>query len=139
MKTRSAALLALLATALAGCGSDTASFMIDDSDTALTLERIKDYPWSNWQVELVVRHHPDCQRRYPLKSTGNDNLKIELFTPAPYVFIIKQGKRWYVTETKDCRLQPFPEPPPEPGEPVGAFQVKNGVLKFVAQTGAARQ
>ena len=126
-------LTGLTAVALGGCGSsDSASFMIDGSDTALTLERIKPYAWSeDWDLELTVRRNPDCQRRHKLKASNNDALKVELFTPEPYVFIIKQGKRWYVTDLKTCQLQAFKEPPPLPGTPAGVFQAKDGALKFV--------
>ena len=137
MRLRSVFGMGLLATTLAGCGSDTASFMVDGSDKAVTLERIKEYPWSDWALELVVRNDPDCQRRHKLKPTGSDAPKIELFTPEPYVFIIRQGKRWYVAEMKTCQLQAFKEQPPEPGTPVGMFQEKDGVLRFVQNPQAA--
>ena len=123
----------LLTAVLAGCGSsDTASFMIDGKDTALTLERIKDYAWSEgWELELIVRRYPDCQRRHNLKAASSDAPKVDIYTPEPYVFIIRQAKRWYVTDLKTCQLQAFKEPPPLPGTLVGAFQEKDGVLKFV--------
>lgn len=127
----------LAAAALAGCGSDTASFMVDGSDKAVTLERIKEFPWSDWQLELIVRNNPDCQRRHKLKPTGSDALKVELYTPEPYVLIVRQGKRWYVAEMKTCQLQSFKEAPPEPGTLVGTFQEKGGVLKFAQNPQAA--
>ncbi|HEX8989485.1 MAG TPA: hypothetical protein VF816_16125 [Rhodocyclaceae bacterium] len=122
-----------LAAALAGCGStDTASLVIDGPDTALTLERTRDFAWSSdWQLQLVVRRFPDCQRRHNLASTAAATLKVELFSPAPGAFILKQGKRWYVTDLKTCDLQAFKEPPPEPGTPVGAFVERDGELRFV--------
>lgn len=127
--TLSAALLAL-----AGCGSsETASLMIDGSDTAVTLERIKPWVWSEgWELEMTVRRNPDCQRRHTLKPATGDVVKVELFTPEPYVFIVRQGKRWYVTELKTCQLQAFKEAPPEPGRPVGVFQAKGDRFVYVA-------
>lgn len=124
--------VAALAALLAGCGSETASFMIDGNDKALTLERIKEYPWSDWELELIVRNNPDCQRRHKLKPTGSDAIKVELYSPEPYVFILRQGKRWYVTEMKSCQFQLFKEVPPEPGKSVGHFNTKDGnKLRFV--------
>lgn len=119
---------------LAGCGSsETASFMIDGSDTAVTLERIKPWMWSEgWELEMTVRRNPECQRRHALKPATGDAVKVELFTPEPYVFIVRQGKRWYVTELKSCQLQAFKETPPEPGRPVGVFQAKGDRFVFVA-------
>lgn len=128
MATMAAALLTLQ-----GCGSsDSASFMIDGNETAVTLERLKPWAWSEgWELNLTVRRNPECQRRHGLKVAMGEAPKVELFTPEPYVFIIRQGKRWYVTDLKSCRLQAFKEAPPEPGAPVGAFQVKDDKLVFV--------
>ncbi len=125
-------LAGLAALPLAGCGSnDTASFMLDGPDTALTLERNKSYFWSDeWDLQLVVRRFPDCQRRHDLKAASGNGFKMELFSPSPGVFIVKQGKRWYVTTLQTCDLQAYKEPPPEPGTPVGSFAEKDGVLGF---------
>lgn len=118
---------------LAACGnSDTASFMLDGAETALTLERVKPYAWSDgWELQLTVRRNPECQRRHPLKATAGETTKIDLFTPAPNIFIIRQAKRWYVTDLKSCALQAYKEAPPEPGDPVGSFEDKDGSFKFV--------
>jgi hypothetical protein len=135
MRLRDGLAVGLAAAVLAGCGSsDTASFMIDGSDTALTLERIKPYAWSDgWELELIVRRNPDCQRRHTLKAATSDAPKVELYTPEPYVFIVRQAKRWYVTDMKTCQLQAFKEAPPLPGTLVGVFQEKDGILKFVLE------
>ena len=133
MKRRNGWLLTSLVVAmLAGCGSsDTASLIIDGPDVALTLERVRPYAWSSeWEVQLVVRRFPDCQRRHNLAPAGMDAFNMELFSPAPGAFIIKQGKHWYVTELKSCALQEFKAPPPEPGTPVGSFLEKDGTFRF---------
>lgn len=139
MRLRSS-LAAVMLLALAGCGStETASFLIDGSDTALTLERTKAYAWSEgWELDLTVRRNPECQRRHRLKAAATDGLKVDVFTPEPYVFIIRQGKRWYVTALKSCQLQAFEEPPPAPGTPVGTFQMKAGKFSFVAEPPAGK-
>lgn len=132
------ALVPALLLALTGCGSsETASFLIDGNQTALTLERTKPYAWSKgWELDLTVRRNPECQRRHRLKAAASDALKVELFTPESYVFIVRQGKRWYVTELKSCQLQAFEEAPPEPGTPVGAFLMAQGKFAFVPKPDA---
>ncbi len=125
--------LSLAAAALlAGCGSgDTASLVIDGPDNALTLERVKPYAWSGeWQLQLVVRRFPDCQRRHDLIAASPEGFKMEAFSPAPGAYVLKQGKHWYVAELKSCNLQAYKEPPPEPGTPVGAFLEQDGTLRF---------
>jgi hypothetical protein len=116
---------------LAACSAEPASYLIMGSEVALTVERTKSYFWSDgWDLSLVVRRNPECQRRYALKSTSN-NLKVEVYSPETGVYILRQGKRWYVTELKTCGFQTFKEPPPEPGDLLGTFQEKGGVFKFV--------
>lgn len=124
-------ILVLASLVLAGCKSETASFLLAGSDAALTLERRKPYFWSEgWELEMVVRNNPECQRRHKLKEVGNNAARVDVFMADATVFILRQGKRWYVTDLKSCQLQQYKEEPPEPGELVGAFVTKGGVFKF---------
>jgi hypothetical protein len=124
---------------LAGCSADPASYNIATSEVSLTIERIKPYFWSDgWELSLTTRRNPDCQRRHHLKKSVGDNLKVEVYSPELGVYILRQGKRWYVTELKTCAFDTFKEPPPEPGQLVGAFAEKDGVFKFVAAESNAK-
>jgi len=116
---------------LAGCEIEPASLLIDGGNHSLTLERKKAYFWSSgWELDLVVARYPDCQRRYPLKKSG-EKVRVDVYRVKPGVFIINQANRWYIAETKDCRFQQYEEEPPEPGEFVGSFRVKNGTFSFL--------
>lgn len=126
--------------ALAGCGrTDSASFVIDrnyngfslGAGSALTFEREKAYAWSDWELKIVVRHDPDCQRRYALLTTSRNAMDVRVYTPEQEVYIIKADGHWYVTELRSCRLQAFKEPPPAPGPMVGTLEAGNEVLAFV--------
>lgn len=131
MKLRSLLLLLLAMPLLAGCEIEPAAYLIDGGDHSLTLERRKPYFWSSgWELDLIVARHPDCQRRHALKKAG-EKVIVSLFLVEPGVFILKQGKRWYVTETRECRFQQYEEEPPLPGELLGAFRVKGGAFVFV--------
>lgn len=122
---------------VAGCGSETASFVPSDA-VSLTLERTKPYFWSSgWQVEMVVRTDPLCQRRHSLKEVGEGAFKVELYGAAPGIYILHQGKRWYVTSLKTCDLQQFQEPPEAPGTLLGAFDDGSGRLAFALDKSAA--
>jgi len=131
MKLQPMLIAGLLALSVAGCSSNqTASFMINGNEQALTLELYKPNFWSDWEQEIIVRNFPDCQRRHTLKPTADESPKIEIYSAEPYVFILKQNKRWYVTELKSCRFQAFKEAPPEPGVLIGTFQEKDGGYRF---------
>ncbi len=130
-----ATLLACAATAmlLAGCGNDSTSYLIDGADRSLTLSRVQPYFWSSaWDLSLVTTGLPDCMRRHRLKPAGMDGFKVELFRTPDDRYLLKQGGNWYVTETRTCRLQQFQTPPAEPGERLGAFELKDEHLQFVA-------
>ena len=117
---------------LAACTKEPAGFMIEGGNHSLTVERNKPYPWSDgWELDLIVTRYPECQRRHPLRKAG-EKVRVDLYRTPTGAFILNQGKRWYVAETKDCRMQQFEEEPPEPGEFLGAFRVKNDVYQFVA-------
>ena len=125
-------ILLLLPVLLAACVIEPAGYLIDGGDHSLTIERRKPYFWSTgWEIDLVVARYPDCQRRYPLKKAG-EKVRVDLYSPELGLFILNQGNRWYVAETRDCRMQQFEEEPPEPGNYLGGFRVKNEVFAFVS-------
>jgi hypothetical protein len=120
---------------LSGCSVEPASYLIAGSEVALTVERTKPNFWTEgWELSLVTRRNPECQRRYALKRTVGNNVRVEVYNAEPGVYILRQGKRWYVTELTKCGFDTFKEPPPEPGELLGAFQEEAGVFKFVGPT-----
>jgi len=131
MKLLFAVFAMLVAFLLSGCREEPAAFLINGSTHSMTIERSKPYFWSDgWELEIIIRHHPDCQRRYPLQKAG-ERVRIDLYQPDPNIFILHQNKHWYVTETSTCRMQQYEEAPPEPGEFVGSFRVRGGVFRFV--------
>lgn len=131
MKLRSWLLALCAAPLLLGCEIEPAAYLIDGGDHSLTIERRKPYFWSDgWELELVVARYPECQRRHALKKAG-EKVRVDLYRVEPGVFILNQGKRWYVAETRECRMQMYETPPPEPGELLGTFRVKNGRFGFV--------
>lgn len=134
MRYRLLSVLVLSASLLSGCGSsDSAAMLIDGPKHSLTLIREKAYLWSDsWDLAMVVMRDPECTRRHHLKPAPDTSFKMEVYRPVDGGWILKQGKRWYIADTASCQLQQYKEPPPEPGNLVGAFQEKDGTLAFVA-------
>ncbi len=130
MKLRPLLLALLTVPLLLGCVKEPAAFLIQGGDHSLTIERNKPYFWSaGWEVDLITARYPDCQRRHPLKKTA-EKIRIDLYRVEPGVFILNQGKRWYITETRDCRMQQFDAEPPDPGDFIGYFREKNDTFLF---------
>lgn len=119
---------------LAACGdTQHAAYLIDGGQHSLTVTREQDLIGGDWETSLVVARFPDCQRRHPMKGLSGDRVKIDLYRTEPGVFILNAGKRWFVTETRTCRFEQFKEPPPAPGDLIGVFQLRDGVLDYKSQ------
>ena len=119
---------------LAGCGStDSASYQISGPQHSLSLIRNKQFAWDKgWEVSLVSARNPECMRRHKLQPAPDGEFKAELFRSLEGNYILQQGNNWYVTETQKCQLQQFKQAPREPGDPLGTFNEKEGLLQFVA-------
>lgn len=130
------ALLSMLA--LAGCGdTQHAAYLVAGPQHSLTLTRQQAFIGSEWDTELIVARFPECQRRYPMKEMVADAVKIDVYRTEPGVFILNSGKRWYVTETRSCRLEQFKDIPPAPGDLIGRFLFRDGALEYKSQEAPA--
>jgi hypothetical protein len=122
----------LAAVLLTGCGdTQYAAYMMGGGNHSLSLTRQQEFVWADWETNLIVARYPECQRRYPLKGVVSDRIKMDLYRVSPGVFILNAGKRWYVTETAECRFEQYKEAPPEPGELIGTFQIKDDELQYI--------
>lgn len=119
---------------LAACGSiESDSYMISGAQHSLSLTRTKTFLWSDeWELALVTARSPECMRKHQLQPAAVNDFKLELYRSLEGNYIIRQGNNWYVTETRECRLQKFPAPPREPGDLLGVFAEKDGEMKFSA-------
>jgi hypothetical protein len=98
---------------LAACTDDRATFEIDGGAHSLILIRITSTPWARTaKYALVASRMPDCTRRHALANAGL-NARFEVFSPGNDAWILRQGKRMYVVETRTCegfaRLDAEPE------------------------------
>lgn len=112
---------------------DMSSYLVDgDKDYSVSVMR-EAYLWDDqWQLKLVTTRMPDCMRRHDLQPAAQRRFRLDLYQPTAGVFILQQGAHWYVTDMQQCRLQQFDEPPPVPGQLLGSFLERQGVLTFVA-------
>ena len=124
--------LAVAAVFLGGCESDGATYSIKGTEQALSIVRQKSSPWSPWELAVGIRNDPVCQRRHHMRDV-NGNTKIELYQAAPGAYVLRQGKRWYVTELKSCGFEQYKEEPEQPGSVIGNFLTRDDVYVFEAE------
>ncbi|MCP5247318.1 MAG: hypothetical protein H6942_02050 [Candidatus Accumulibacter sp.] len=120
---------------LAACSDQRAAFEIDGSSQhSLTLIRVQNFFWQKTaDYSLVAARMPDCMRRHDI-GPGNADTRIEVYAPGNDAWILKQGQRMFVVETRTCqgfaRLDQVPDGGTGPLQ--GVFQMRAGNLSFVA-------
>jgi hypothetical protein len=130
----SGCLAMLLLPLLAACSDQRVSFEIQGSAHALTLVRVTGLPWEKTaKYAIVAARMPDCMRRHPM---GNASLstRIEVYSPGNDAWILKQGVRLFVVETRTCEgFAKLDKVPDEGlGTLMGTFEVRSGTLQFTA-------
>lgn len=125
----------LLAPLLIACSDQRASFEIGGSQHSLTLIRVQNFFWERTaRYAVVAARMPDCMRRHEVGPGGADS-KIEVYAPGNNAWILRQGKRMFVVETRTCegfaRLEGEPEGGFGPLQ--GAFQMRSGEFRFVPE------
>ena len=92
---------------LAGCISESTSYMISDRDHAVTLRAEQKYFWKDEvEVRMIISRLPDCQRQLPLASLRASNLEVELFDSGDNVFALRSAGRVWRVETQTCTQLP---------------------------------
>lgn len=134
-KRRIAALLvvALALPLLAACSDQRATFEIKGSAHALSLIRVEGMPWEKKaKYAIVAARMPDCMRRHALPDAGL-NARLDVFSPGNEAWILRQEGRLFVVETRTCEGFAKLDQAPETGlgDAMGAFEVRDGTLRFV--------
>lgn len=124
----------LLFPVLVACSDQRASFQIQSSDHALSLIREQRFFWEKTaEYTIVAARMPDCMRRHKIGPAAL-NARFEVFSPGNDAWILRQGSRMYVVETRTCEGFASLDAVPEGGMGAlaGSFEVRNDVLQFVA-------
>ena len=129
-----AALVFLVLPVLAGCTDQRVSFEIQGSANALTLIRVTGMPWDKTaKYDIVAARMPDCMRRHAMGEAGLD-ARVEVYAPGNDAWILKQGNRMFVVETRTCegfaRLDKLPDD--GLGPLLGTFEMRSDTLVFTA-------
>ncbi len=135
----SAALALIVASLLAACSDQRASYEIKGSANSLSLIRVTGMPWEkSAEYSIVAARLPDCMRRHAMGKAPL-NAKVEIYSPGNDAWIVKVGSRMYVTETRTCegfaKLDKVPDG--GLGPLMGTFEMRAETLVFSAAPPAA--
>lgn len=117
---------------LVACSDQRASAEIEGSAHSLSLVRITTWPWEkSAQYSIVAAHMPDCQRRHAIGEAPLD-AKFEVYSPGNNAWIVKQGARMFVVETRSCEgFAPLDKVPESGlGTLFGTFAMHGDALVF---------
>jgi hypothetical protein len=136
----SVALALIVASLLAACSDQRASFEIKGSANSLSLIRVTGMPWEKTaEYSIVAARLPDCMRRHAMGKAPL-NAKVEIYSPGNDAWIVKVGSQMYVTETRSCegfaKLDKVPDG--GLGPLMGTFEMRAETLVFSAAPQSAQ-
>lgn len=114
----------VLISLLGGCtSSETASYMVNGAETAVTLLRAKAYPWDDFYMRsVVVTSRPKCITRYKMPPDDGDMGKVEVYDAGEGYFVLKDKFGQYMTNLADCSMFLVDKKIEDPGELKGNFE-----------------
>lgn len=129
--------LAGLVPLLAACENSAVAYLVEGKDHAITLIREQSLFWDDEVKQfVVVARLPHCQRKVSLHPGRTAMTDLEVFEAGDRLWALRQGERWYLASTEECRVQDWDHPgDAPPGPAVGRFHLKDGVAVFSAAGG----
>lgn len=131
LSPRIALLLPLL---LTGCVLDSASYIIDVKDHAVTVTRNQSWFWEDTlTLNISIIRLPECGGGGSIAGVRRDAEPVLSRAPDEYaepLLILRAGDRHYAISTQSCRMQAFEQAPEDPGAELGRFIEKHGEFRF---------
>lgn len=126
----------VVAMLLTACVDDSASYIIDGNDHALTVRRQQDYFWKDEaDVTLMAARMPDCQRLHALATVKPAAaVKVEVFSAGEETWNLRMGNQLWQIDTQNCNqlTELQNDPNADLGQLVGSFNVVDGKLVYAA-------
>lgn len=112
---------------LSGCIKQSASYYLsNERDHAISVRAEQEYLWDKHiTLSLVAANLPDCQRAFFLEKVPQDDVAVELFSSAEYIYAIRSGEQMVQLDMQSC--QQLAEPAATAlGQAVGVFRLGEG-------------
>lgn len=113
---------------LTGCENSATAYAVEGNHHAISLVREQPYFWTATVNQYIVASRlPECQRRIAIHPDVKELTPIEVFPAGDRLWALRQGERWYLVGTRDCRVQDWSSPDTASlGSRVGVFHLDNG-------------
>ena len=125
---------------LTACENSVTSMMVENRDHALVLVREQPYFWND-EIEqyFVVSRLPGCQRRVKIHPDRKTMTPVVVYEAGHLLWALRQGGRWYLASTEECRVQDWDNSSGQPpGPAVGSFERRRGSkIVFTSAAGPA--
>lgn len=110
---------------LGGCSAaETASYLINGAETAITLVREKAYPWDDaYMRSVVVTSRPKCITRYKMPPDNGEIGKVDVYDGGEGYYVLKDKAGQYMTNLADCSMFLVEKKIDDPGELKGHFEM----------------
>ncbi|MDR1062936.1 MAG: hypothetical protein LBL48_03235 [Azoarcus sp.] len=140
LRCRALAVLAVLSL-LAACENGATSMMIDGRNHAIVLVREQQYFWRDTvEQSIIASRLPSCQRKVKIHPGRTAMMPIEVYETGEMLWALRQGNRWYLVSTEECRVQDWRKPDDQsPGQPMGRFEPRGDKIVFIPVPAPAPQ
>lgn len=102
---------------------DTASYQIGP-EQAITLVRMKDYPWDDeYMRSVVVMSMPKCTLRYKMPPDNGEIGNVALYDSGDGYYVLKDKAGQYTANLADCSMSAVEKDIADPGELKGSFEM----------------
>jgi hypothetical protein len=125
--------LAALVPLVAACENSATAYTIDTAQHAVVLVREQPFFWTrSVNQAVVVSRLPHCQRKVTIHPGPTTLVEMQVYEAGHQLWALRQGERWYLASTENCRVQDWDNPDGQPPGPlVGSFRLADGKAKFV--------
>lgn len=120
------------AVALSACENSATAYSVEGTQHSLALVREQPYFWTSTVNQYIVASRlPDCQRRIAIHPDATMLTPMEVYPAADRLWALRQGERWYLVSTRECRVQDWRDPMPTSlGGRIGVFHLEDGKPVF---------
>ena len=129
---RALALVAVLPL-LSACENRTGAMMIEGRNHAVILIREQRHFWRDTVEQYIVASRlPACQRKVKIHPGRTAMAPIEVYEAGDLLWALRQGGRWYLVSTVECRVQDWDNAAGEPpGRASGRFEASADKIVFI--------